>query len=155
MIDFAYHLFFSKNTDEKVKSTPNFIRYRCFWNRFWISQPAKLQKNSVEECIFDYMALHVECRFNKNSLLRCYFSNFAGWVGLLYVKNKSSTLASQRPQTPKSNTGGVSFRWIGIRYAMLYTQKYTPPHTVFYCNLVGWPHVTVKTKCKLYWFDFD
>ena len=27
----------------------------------------------MEECIFDYMALHIECRFNKNSLLQCYF----------------------------------------------------------------------------------
>ena len=27
----------------------------------------------MEECIFDYMASHIECRFNKNSLLQCYF----------------------------------------------------------------------------------
>ena len=25
----------------------------------------------MEECIFDYMASHIECRFNKNSL-QCY-----------------------------------------------------------------------------------
>ena len=25
------------------------------------------EKSSVEECIFDYIALHIECRFNKNS----------------------------------------------------------------------------------------
>ena len=31
------------------------------------------RKISVEECIFVYMALHIECRFNKNSLLQCYF----------------------------------------------------------------------------------
>ena len=31
------------------------------------------RKSSVEECIFEYMALHFECRFNKNSLLQCYF----------------------------------------------------------------------------------
>ena len=35
--------------------------------------PAKFRKNSVGECIFDYMALHIKCRFNKNSLPRCYF----------------------------------------------------------------------------------
>ena len=27
----------------------------------------------MEECIFDYMALKIECRFNKDSLLRGYF----------------------------------------------------------------------------------
>ena len=26
-------------------------------------------KTNVEECIFGYMASHIECRFNKNSLL--------------------------------------------------------------------------------------
>ena len=31
------------------------------------------RKSSVEECIFEYMTLHIECRFNKNSLLQCYF----------------------------------------------------------------------------------
>ena len=34
---------------------------------------AKWQKSSVEECIFDYMASHIECRFNKNTLLQGYF----------------------------------------------------------------------------------
>ena len=29
--------------------------------------------SNVEECIFDYMASHIECRFNKNSLIQCYF----------------------------------------------------------------------------------
>ena len=28
------------------------------------------RRNSVEECIFGFLALHIECRFNKNSLLR-------------------------------------------------------------------------------------
>ena len=37
------------------------------------SQPAKLQKTSVEECIFDYMTSHIKCKLNKNSLLQCYF----------------------------------------------------------------------------------
>ena len=31
------------------------------------------RKSNVEECIFDYMASHIEYRFNKNSLLQCYF----------------------------------------------------------------------------------
>ena len=31
------------------------------------------RKGSVEECIFEYIALHIECRFNKNSLCHCYF----------------------------------------------------------------------------------
>ena len=30
-------------------------------------------KSSAEECIFDYMASHIEYLFNKNSLLQCYF----------------------------------------------------------------------------------
>ena len=31
------------------------------------------RKSNVEECILDYMASHIESRFNKNSLLQCYF----------------------------------------------------------------------------------
>ena len=34
---------------------------------------AKLRKSSVKECIFDYIALHIEGWFNKSSLLRSYF----------------------------------------------------------------------------------
>ena len=33
----------------------------------------KLQKNNVLESIFGYMASHIECRFNRNSLLQYYF----------------------------------------------------------------------------------
>ena len=36
----------------------------------------KRQNFSVEECIFDYIALHFECRFNKNSLLQSDFLAF-------------------------------------------------------------------------------
>ena len=32
----------------------------------------------VEECIFDYLALHVKCRFSKNSLLRLGLFNNCG-----------------------------------------------------------------------------
>ena len=35
------------------------------------------RKSSVEECIFDYMASHFECQFNKNSLLQY------GFLGIL------------------------------------------------------------------------
>ena len=42
----------------------------------------------------------------------------------------------------KSNTGGVSFCWIGIQYAMPYCQKYTPPHC-FFCNFAGWVYCTL------------
>ena len=31
------------------------------------------RKSGVKECIFVYMASHIECRFNKNALLRCHF----------------------------------------------------------------------------------
>ena len=42
---------------------------------FGSKQPSRqnCRNNSVEECIFDNMALHIECRFNKNALLQCYF----------------------------------------------------------------------------------
>ena len=44
---------------------------------------------------------------------------------------------TQPAKSLKSNTGGDSFCWIGIQYAMPYSQKYTPPHC-FFCNLAGW-----------------
>ena len=31
------------------------------------------RKSKAEECIFYYMASHIECQFNKSSLLQCYF----------------------------------------------------------------------------------
>ena len=46
-------------------------------------------------------------------------------------------LFSQSAKSLKSNTGEGSFYWIGIRYAMPYCQKYTPPHC-FFCNFAGW-----------------
>ena len=33
----------------------------------------KIAEKAMEECIFDYMAPYIECWFNKNSLLQCYF----------------------------------------------------------------------------------
>ena len=57
------------------------------------SQPAKLQKSNVEGCIFDYITSHIECRFDKNSLLQCYFLTIlpAG-LYLLYNKLKAFPL---------------------------------------------------------------
>ena len=40
----------------------------------------------------------------------------------------------------KNNTGGGSFCWIGIKYAMPYSQKYTPSHC-FFCNFAGWDYL--------------
>ena len=39
-------------------------------------QPLRARKGTVEECILDDMALHIDCQFNKNSLLQCYFLRF-------------------------------------------------------------------------------
>ena len=46
--------------------------------KYWIKKkmlPSRqnCRKSSVEESIFDNMASHIECWFNKNSLLQCYF----------------------------------------------------------------------------------
>ena len=38
----------------------------------------------------------------------------------------------------KGNSGGVSFCWIGIQYAMLYSHKYTPPHCFLLQFCRGW-----------------
>ena len=37
---------------------------------------ANIAKDSVEKRIFDYIALHIGCRFNKNSLFQRYFLVF-------------------------------------------------------------------------------
>ena len=45
--------------------------------------PSSRQKTSVEECIFDYISLHIEMPpFNKNSLLQSHFFSIfaAGWL---------------------------------------------------------------------------
>ena len=47
-----------------------FLLLCFFWND---PNRQNCRKSSVEECILDYMALHIECRFNKNALLQCYF----------------------------------------------------------------------------------
>ena len=57
---------------------------------------------------------------------------------------------TQPAKSLKSNTGGGSFCWIGIQYAMPYCQKYTPPHC-FFCNFAGWVtgFSSYRTKAKL------
>ena len=45
----------------------------------------------------------------------------------------------------KSNTGGVSFCWIGNQYAMPYSQKYTPPHSFFW-NFARWVESLLHKK---------
>ena len=56
--------------------------HNSYWNkkksRLVITEEinGKIAKNSVVECIFEYMALHFGCRCNKNSLLQCYFLMF-------------------------------------------------------------------------------
>ena len=42
-----------------------------------------------------------------------------------------SNLTKKLNLNEAQNTGGVSFCWIGIRNAILYTQNYTPPHCLF------------------------
>ena len=38
----------------------------------------------------------------------------------------------QSAKSLKSNSGGVSFCWIGIQYAMPFSRKYTPSHCFFF-----------------------
>ena len=71
----------------------------CCWsswtpakNIIWTGIPfpsrQNCRKSSEEECIFDYMALYIECRFNKISLLQCYFLAIL-LAGLFTFTNKS------------------------------------------------------------------
>ena len=52
-----------------------------------ISQGQNIKKKQCRECIFVYIALHVACRFNKNSLLWSYFFIWDVYR-LLYSKRK-------------------------------------------------------------------
>ena len=50
------------------------------------------RKGRVKECIFYYMALCIECRFNKNALLQCCFVleiSKAYWVYTIFIHTKS------------------------------------------------------------------
>ena len=57
-------------------------------------------KECAEECIFDYIALHFECQFNKNSLLQGYFLEFL-LAGMREVLNSTPIL--NRPSCTKSS----------------------------------------------------
>ena len=46
---------------------------QIFINILYVPSRQNCRKSNVEECIFYYMALDIECWFNKNSLLQCYF----------------------------------------------------------------------------------
>ena len=48
----------------------------CMYLEDYLIQPAKLLKKQYGGVYFGYIALHIERRFNKNSLLRCYFLVF-------------------------------------------------------------------------------
>ena len=63
--------------DEKVS---------CLHCCFCLNQPAKLQKKqTVEECMFHYIALYIECRFNKITLLRSCFFRIFRWLEITSV----------------------------------------------------------------------
>ena len=49
------------------------LKSNTFFGFWFFPSWQNYRKNRVVECIFDYMALHIECRFNKISLLQCYF----------------------------------------------------------------------------------
>ena len=90
-------------------------------------QPAKLQIKQCGGVFFMYIALHFECRFNKNSLLQCVIC----WrFYQSYNENYSVNIFCLRG-TDYSNFGGVCFLLIGILNAVLYSQEYSPPRCVF------------------------
>ena len=52
----------------------NFLKYYLTVTIRGLPSRQNCGKSSAEECIFEYMALHFECRFNKNSVTKkCYF----------------------------------------------------------------------------------
>ena len=60
----------------------------------------------MEECIFDYMASRIECRFNKNSLLQCY--SLATLPAGIYVAIISTFNYFSRKVFVTSGLGGMS-----------------------------------------------
>ena len=54
----------------------------------------------------------------------------------------SKSTYTQPAKSLKINTGGGSFCRIGIRNAMPYSQKYTPPQC-FFCKFAGWVMFTL------------
>ena len=45
----------------------------CIFSYYHLPNRLNYRKRSVEECIFGYMALHIGCQYNQNSLLQRYF----------------------------------------------------------------------------------
>ena len=54
-----------------------------------------------------------------------------------YSHYREDTDAKQPAKTLKSNSGGVCFVSVFVQHAMLYRQKYVPPHC-FFGNFAGW-----------------
>ena len=142
VISMIYYWFFGLsdlNTSKKMK--PHWECYHTIKRGRDIFRTISIDKivgkSSVEECIFYYIELQFECIFNKNSLLQRYFLVFLP-VGhsttiVNTLRGRVNSIPTQPAKSLKSNTGGGSFCWIGIQYAVPYTQKYTPPHC-FFCN---------------------
>ena len=67
-----------------------------------LTSGSKKKKRSMKECIFDYIALHIKCRFKKNSLLRSYFLAIlpAGFKDRTLQNNKFSC---QRPKNKRNS----------------------------------------------------
>ena len=59
-----------------------------------------------------------------------YKEAFLSW-GMWKILIVKEYISLSRQKRWISNTGGVSFCWIGIPYAMPYTQKHAPPHRLF------------------------
>ena len=57
-----------------------------------LSQLVKLQENSVEECVFVYIALHIECQFSKNSLFQCYFFSLFLAAEMIWLSHRDSKI---------------------------------------------------------------
>ena len=83
-----------------------YLLYLLPWTRLFRNKSLKkTPKNStgkiseMEECIFVYIALHIECRFRKNSLLQClvftvFFSLVNNFVLFLRFTQRLSTSRS-------------------------------------------------------------
>ena len=76
---------------EIMAERPEEVRWTVnpLMNELKVSNQQNCRKSSVTECIFDYIVLYFECRFNKNSLLQsCFFAFFpATWHKKLRCRN--------------------------------------------------------------------
>ena len=82
LLNFAIIIPFSVSTIKLTITTKRkcmkTFQMTTHWNLsgewFLLSQPEK--KSNAEECIFNYIAFHMECQSNQNKLLRGYFLPF-------------------------------------------------------------------------------